>query len=607
MGVPTFFLSIVKNKHYKNVHSGVKKGEEKCDYFFMDYNGIVYSAYERIKHTFEGQNLSKERVEELIIEEVVRYTKYIVTEVIKPQVLTYIAMDGPAPRAKMVQQRSRRYKAIKDKEYVKEMKEKYQMDRDQVEWDRSANISPGTEFMEKLSQKLLETMKKKEFSKHCPTMQVILNNSNVPGEGEHKFLGIIRDMRKIKSKENAPVYIYGKDADLIVLAVITHKRNLHIMREVASESDTSLRKQYQDFEFLSLHIDSLRSGFKHQLTRTFKNKDYDETRILNDYIFLTFLVGNDFVSSMPFLKIRKGGLETLIAIYHEIREEQDDYLVNYHHDHNTDARINPLFLKALYRQISVKEDQFMKEQQREFDKYFSGYRDTMSLESEVGKSPYQLSIDRYLYERICSPVHPLFQVYQEEFREFDYNQEPEFWKKDYYVHYLNVDPTDVEDYNNMVDNLCKNYLESLVFTLKYYHIGCPSWKWHYSYRVAPLPSDVYQHLMNDKTNIETVHFEMGNPYTPFEQLMLIYPPQMDFLVPEPLRPIMINDKYGCLQFYPTDFRLDATVGIKTTYCEAILPEIDEEILMEKVKKAEENLTENEKKRNEIRDRAIIVK
>ena len=41
MGVPTFFLSIIRNKFYKNVHSGVSVNNIDCDYFFLDYNGII--------------------------------------------------------------------------------------------------------------------------------------------------------------------------------------------------------------------------------------------------------------------------------------------------------------------------------------------------------------------------------------------------------------------------------------------------------------------------------------------------------------------------------------------------------------------------------------
>jgi 5'-3' exonuclease len=45
--------------------------------------------------------------------------------------------------------------------------------------------------------------------------------------------------------------------------------------------------------------------------------------------------------------------------------------------------------------------------------------------------------------------------------------------------------------------------------------------------------------------------------------------------------------------------MDVTVGIKTQYSEAILPEIDESLLMDVVKKYEEKLTDEEKIRNTI--------
>jgi 5'-3' exonuclease len=63
---------------------------------------------------------------------------------------------------------------------------------------------------------------------------------------------------------------------------------------------------------------------------------------------------------------------------------------------------------------------------------------------------------------------------------------------------------------------------------------------------------------------------------------------------------MVDDKLLCTQFYPTNCKLDATVGIKTQYSEAILPEIDEDLLISVVKKYEEQLNGNEKVRNTIK-------
>jgi len=73
-------------------------------------------------------------------------------------------------------------------------------------------------------------------------------------------------------------------------------------------------------------------------------------------------------------------------------------------------------------------------------------------------------------------------------------------------------------------------------------------------------------------------------------------------LPSELRPIMIDDKLLCTQFYPTDFKIDVASGIKTQYSEAILPEINEELLISTVKKYELKLSPDEKIRNTILDK-----
>ena len=156
----------------------------------------------------------------------------------------------------------------------------------------------------------------------------------------------------------------------------------------------------------------------------------------------------------------------------------------------------------------------------------------------------------------------------------------------------------------MKKSIVQNYLESIIFTMKYYFQGCPSWQWHYKFRVSPLINDVYYFLDNGLIDINNISFEIGSPYTPFQQLMLILPPQLDKLVPAPLRPIMNDDTLLCTQFYPTDFRLDVASGIKTQYSEAILPEIDEELLVNTVKQMELKLSAQDKDRNIIREKPV---
>jgi len=612
MGVPTLFKKIIHNKFYKNIHQGVKDGKTGCDYFFLDYNGIVYQAYESCKKNIEGNELTKDKIESLVLEEVIRMTKKLICTVVQPKKMTYIALDGPAPRAKMVQQRSRRFKAVMEKSFLQDLKKKHKMKEDKKEWDRSANISPGTEFMQKLSDRIVLAMKDKTFQTHEASMKIIFSNSNVPGEGEHKFLEILRSMRNMASKKNDKIYLYGRDADLIILAVATHKSNIHIIREIKAEHDAELEKLYDGYTYLQLNIDPLKDGFYNDIIRkdNYKKKNgtnivkRDKVKLINDYIFLTFLAGNDFVLSVPFLKIRKDALFKVIQIYQEIKDNFEEYLVIYNINKKEKPRINIDFLKELFRVGHESEDKWMKNDvQKEVNKYLKGYLDERQKESEKKMSAYEIQKTRYTHTHLASPHHPLFKIYQEEIRKLDYDQDYAIWRESYYQHFLGIQKINKTS-QQYIDLCTENYIESLYFTLLYYYIGCPSWSWHGKFRVAPLLGDVYQYLESNK-NIEKYNqFELGKPMTPFQQLMFILPPQNDHIMPKVLRPIMTDDEIGATQYYPTEIRIDAAFGGKTMYSEAILPEIEDSFLISVIKKYEKNLTESEKIRNTVRTKSF---
>ncbi|KAF1740714.1 LOW QUALITY PROTEIN: hypothetical protein MXB_4571 [Myxobolus squamalis] len=191
-------------------------------------------------------------------------TKYIdrILNIVRPRKLVYFAIDGVAPRAKMNQQRSRRFRASRDQKFYylfpinqedalthmrDIVKQKGYTVPDVVEkvpFDSNC-ITPGTKFMSDLTKYLQEYISMK--LKSAPAWQdllIILSDSRVPGEGEHKIMDFIRKQRGISAKSsydpNMVHCIYGADADLIMLGfailylitgLSTHEPNFLIIRE----------------------------------------------------------------------------------------------------------------------------------------------------------------------------------------------------------------------------------------------------------------------------------------------------------------------------------------------------------------------------------------
>ena len=126
---------------------------------------------------------------------------------VRPQKLLYLAIDGVAPRAKMNQQRARRFRtaqeAAEKNAVVAELKEAMGLtvldddeDDQGSEWDSNV-ITPGTPFMHKLSDFLRwyvaeRVNKGGEAWRRCV---VILSDASEPGEGEHKIMEYIRQQR----------------------------------------------------------------------------------------------------------------------------------------------------------------------------------------------------------------------------------------------------------------------------------------------------------------------------------------------------------------------------------------------------------------------------
>jgi hypothetical protein len=84
------------------------------DRLYIDMNGILHGCSHNNSSGDEVIESSADITEAEIFQNVVYYLDRVVKEVAKPTSLIYMAIDGPAPRAKLNQQRSRRYRSGKE-------------------------------------------------------------------------------------------------------------------------------------------------------------------------------------------------------------------------------------------------------------------------------------------------------------------------------------------------------------------------------------------------------------------------------------------------------------------------------------------------------------
>lgn len=243
----------------------------EIDNLYIDMNGMIHPC-------FHPEERPAPRNEAEVFEEVFLYLDRIMS-ICRPRRLLFLAIDGPAPRAKLNQQRSRRYYSAYERQRRtrhfpgelgagdagggeeageaggagdangakesgppapgEENAEGYKLD--------SNYITPGTPFMLRLTQAVKYYVISRQNSPDPTTaafwqrLAVVFTDSNTAGEGEHKIMSFIRQQRSRPGyRPNMVHCIHGLDADLIMLALGTHERYFTILREIVFQASDSM-------------------------------------------------------------------------------------------------------------------------------------------------------------------------------------------------------------------------------------------------------------------------------------------------------------------------------------------------------------------------------
>ena len=82
--------------------------------------------------------------------------------------------------------------------------------------------------------------------------------------------------------------------------------------------------------------------------------NFDFERIIDDFVFLCFFVGNDFLPHLPSLSIREGAIDAIIFIYKFLLPSLGDYLTN------GDGGLNYPKVDVFLNDIARVEEEFFK-------------------------------------------------------------------------------------------------------------------------------------------------------------------------------------------------------------------------------------------------------
>jgi 5'-3' exoribonuclease 1 len=569
------------------------------DNFYLDMNGIIHPC-------------THGNADEIIfLDETAMFKKIFLYvdrlyKMVQPSKVLYLAVDGVAPRAKMNQQRSRRFRSAKEAEQMaaeivarEQFKGNEMPATDKTRFDSNC-ITPGTDFMLKLS---LAIQKWVDYKMQTDPFwmngaKVIVSGPDVPGEGEHKVMDFIRDSREAYHNGNdkglyQPGWthvLYGLDADLIMLGLVTHEPNFMLLREkmsvvMAGRGRNKYRKkkdmmEYDRHDFELLEIASLRQLLAIQFRKfTDHIADYNLDRIVDDFVFMCMMVGNDFLPHSPHLEIDGGAISLMMSSYIDLLPEWKGYLTE-------KDKIHPKRFEQFVYHLAVYEEEHFKRRgyeenepgwklQTEFEEdkndfygtHFSGNptptaamaantKGSLPPASKVKKSDGEKDglvegddVNGPIGNRAFRRKHATSKA--RSYRDF-YYEEKMGWP--------------VEDRDRTLFQRrahVRDYLEGLHWNLHYYHNGCMAWDWYFPHLYSPLSTDMVnlfefydEFETDDDSEFKSWPFDKGTPFPSLAQLLSVLPPQSAGLLPESLAELMLYPSSPLIEFYPSDFTSD---------------------------------------------------
>uniref|UniRef100_A0A2N9HEK2 Uncharacterized protein n=1 Tax=Fagus sylvatica TaxID=28930 RepID=A0A2N9HEK2_FAGSY len=370
-------------------------------------------------------------------------------------------------------------------------------------------ITPGTDFMYQLSKALRSYISAR------------INND----PGWRNIKGVLQEQQQQPIGESALETSLNSESGSEKPGGLFNSSNI-------VKKSASLAKKPYGF----LHIWILRECLEldMKISDPPENLKIDLERIVDDFVFMCFFVGNDFLPHMPTLEIHEGAIDLLMFVYLKEFKNLGGYLIDMSQPAE-DKRAGYLKLSRVEKFIllvgSYEEKIFMK----------------------------RLELRERNLKRFC---------------------------------YNNSDDQEDNEDGNLKRKLLGTVLVwhsvkkhqlsdlSVLILLKFY-----------PYHYGPFASDL-KGLAQVKGK-----FKKGCPFKPFDQLLSVLPPMSAHALPKVYQALMMDEESSIIDFYPTDLDID-TDGKRFMWqgiCK--LPFIEEGRLLSETKELEKDLSEVEAMRN----------
>eukprot|EP00331_Platyophrya_macrostoma_P012841 CAMPEP_0176413006 /NCGR_PEP_ID=MMETSP0127-20121128/4456_1 /TAXON_ID=938130 /ORGANISM="Platyophrya macrostoma, Strain WH" /LENGTH=1009 /DNA_ID=CAMNT_0017792733 /DNA_START=50 /DNA_END=3080 /DNA_ORIENTATION=+ len=424
------------------------------------------------------------------------------------------------------------------------------------------------------------------------------------GEGAGGSVGGVSEQRNLRGSravdDAAPVN--GEDDEGCPL------RNETLHQDAAAEGPNSRRYEYFSVDaigdaivsemqlFIKFHpVPSPSSGFLHVSSSsgyTYSQKVCDASmlqaedgsiwyptkapfnhKIIDDFIAMATLMGNDFVPRVPSAFCGEAAMDNLLETYIRcvlphgfLTKGQGDF----------DLRQLGRLLEG-YGNVEIM--LFRQEKMR------SGQCDASLCIGAANHAPVDKLVRRTYYESTS------LRIPQDAWRCGDHLEE--------------------EEWCGALEKACSSYIEGLRFVWQYYSctsVAC-SWSWGYAFHHAPFAVDLAQYLKRhhyDPSRIVAPEVDTQPPL-PFAQLMCILPPTSCALLPKCLGDVMCSGASELAETFPSHWMVDYSGSEgKEHLTTVLLPFADMRRLVEIVREHETSFSDAERTRNQNRLGHLVI-